>query len=45
MRLGMGGSSLFSGCGLFERSVIWAMKKFGPRWREKMDKTFNDEGG
>ena len=40
----IGNGWLFTILGLWafsSASVIWAMKKFGPRWREKMDKALN----
>lgn len=39
----IGNGWLFTILGLWAFSsaaVIWAMKKYGPRWREKMDKAF-----
>ena len=43
----IGNGWLFSGVGIIAMGsgvVIWAMRRFGPRWREKMDRELNKEG-
>lgn len=40
----IGNGWLFTGLGLIAAAssvVIWAMRKFGPRWRENMDAKLN----
>lgn len=43
----IGNGWLFTGLGIIAMAsgaVVWAMRRFGPRWRERMDRELDEEG-